>query len=201
MLHIVQHHRSPLKTFIIVVTSLALLAAGGYLLLLSLAPSLSIFQPSEPMNVSALEAPKVDTNRIIIPNISVDIPYGTDGQAALDRGAWWRYPERGNPEIGGNFIIAAHRFSIQTTPQETVKKSPFYNLDKLAVDDPIIIDYNGKRYGYKVSKTYTVTPTQTEIEAASEQPKLTLYSCTLEGSNDGRIVFEATPMGQVSVGD
>jgi sortase A len=198
MLHIQNERRFPVKSTVITIIALALLAAGGYILLLSMTPKLSIFYPSQPMDVSALEAPKPAENRIIIPSINVDIPYGDDGEAALDRGAWWRHPERGNPEKGGNFIIAAHRFSIQPTPQATVEKSPFYHLDKVKVGDPIIVDYNGKRYGYKISKQYTVTPTQTEIEAESEEPKLTLYSCELGGADAGRVVFEAMPVGEVT---
>lgn len=199
MLHIKHERHFPVKSAIFIIVALALVVAGGYVLLLAMTPKLPIFYPSEPMDVGALEAPKPSENRIIIPPINVNIPYGKDGQAALDRGAWWRYPERGNPETGGNFIIAAHRFSIQSTPQATVEKSPFYHLDKLKTGDPIIIDYGGKRYGYKITKQYNVKPTQTEIEAESDTPKLTLYSCELGGAKAGRVVFEATPMGEVTV--
>jgi len=198
MLELSPERRSPTKGIIITFFALALLGGGAYLLVLSFAPQIGVFKSQEPINVSALSEPKTKDNRIIIPAINVNIPYGTDGQAALDRGAWWRHPERGNPQKGGNFIIAAHRFSIQPTPQSTVEKSPFYHLDKLKKDDPILIDYNGKRYGYKVNDTSTVAPTQIEIEAESDKPKLTLYSCTLEGSQDGRIVITALPMGEVT---
>lgn len=151
------------------------------------------------MDVKALAAPKVGENKIIIPAINVNIPYGSDGKASLDRGAWWRNPENGNPEKGGNFIIAAHRFSIQPTPQATVIKSPFYHLDKLKVGDQIVVDYNGKRYGYKISKAYSVTPKQVEIEAPSDTPKMTLYSCELDGAEAGRVVFDAAFVGEVTL--
>lgn len=198
MLHIQPERRFSFKTTFFIFVALALIVSGGYVALLAMAPQIPIFYPSKPMDVTALEEPAPKDNRIIIPNINVNIPYGTDGQASLDSGALWRHPERGNPVDGGNFIIAAHRFSIQPTPQATVQKSPFYHLDKLKVGDPILIDYNGARYGYKISKRYNVKPTQTEIEAESDQPKLTLYSCELGGSEAGRIVFEATPMGEVT---
>lgn len=198
MLELATDRPSHAKGIIITFIAILFIACGGYLLLLSMAPQLTVFKSQEPLDVSALSEPDVKDNRVIIPTINVDITYGTDGQTALDRGAWWRYPERGNPEKGGNFIVAAHRFSIQPTPQSTVEKSPFYHLDKLKKDDPILIDYNGRRYGYKVSDISTVPPTQTEIEAKSSEPKLTLYSCTLEGSHDGRLVIVGKPMGEVT---
>ncbi|MCA9336972.1 class E sortase, partial [Candidatus Saccharibacteria bacterium] len=109
------------------------------------------------------------------------------------------YPERGNPEKGGNFIIAAHRFSIQPTPQSTIEKSPFYNIDKLAVSDKIVIDYDGARYGYEVEKVFDVKPNQIEIEAPSKESKLTLYSCELGGADAGRIVYVAKPLGLIAL--
>ena len=88
------------------------LLAGGYLLLLATSP---IIAPhfTKPITVATLAKPEAKDNRIIIPKIGVNIPYGTNGKLALDRGAWWRYPDHGNPEKGGNFVVAAHRFSIQ----------------------------------------------------------------------------------------
>ena len=54
------------------------------------------------------------------------------------------------------------------------------------------IFYQYKWYTYTVTKKYNVKPNATEIEAPSETSKLTLYSCSLGGSADGRIVIEAT---------
>jgi sortase A len=199
MLHIDKPRHVPVKGIVLTVIALVLVAIGGYILILVLTPNIPIFHSYQPMDVKAITAPKVGENRIIIPQINVDIPYGTNGTTSLDKGAWWRYPERGDPVKGGNFIIAAHRFSIQLTPQETAIKSPFYHLDKLKVGDPIIIDFEGKRYGYKINKTYTVKPTQTEIEAPTDTAKMTLYSCELGGSEAGRTVLDAQPMGEITV--
>lgn len=199
MLAMPKVNRHPIRTTLLCIIGLILIASGIYLLVIATAPTLTVLIPQQPIDSTTLPKPAVNDDRIIIPSINVNIPYGTDGQAALDRGAWWRYPDRGNPTDGGNFIIAAHRFSIQPTPQETIKKSPFYHIEKLTDGDTILIDYKGKRYGYTITKRYTVAPSQVEIEAKSDTPKLTMYSCTLEGSTDGRIVFEAKPMGEVSV--
>lgn len=175
-----------------------LLIGGGYLLSLVGAPTVAPLISMKPISVNALPAPTKSDNRVIIPKIGVNIPFG-EGQAALDRGAEWRYPERGNPETGGNFIIAAHRFSIQPTPQGTIEKSPFYSIDKLAVSDKIIVDYNGTRYGYEIEKATSESPNQTSIEASSEAPKLTLYSCEQDGSATGRVVLTAKPLGKVAL--
>ena len=200
MLH-VENRRHERRVGSIVIISVAVLLFGGGLYLLSLVTApvlLPYVEKSQTIDLAAIESPNVDKNRIIIPKIGVDIPYG-EGEVALDHGAQWRYPERGNPEDGGNFIIAAHRFALAATPQATLVKSPFYHIDKLVVGDEIVADYNGKRYGYKVEKIYDVKPTQVEIEAPSDTAKLTLYTCTLGGSSDGRVVIEASPLGEVTI--
>jgi len=200
MLALKQHKKRGFRTAIISVSAVVLMSAGLYVLSLTISPSLAPLIVQKPITVSALPAPQKTENRIVIPKIGVNIYYDK-GVQALDRGAQWRHPERGNPVDGGNFIIAAHRFSIQPTPLGTIEKSPFYSIDKLLVGDKIIIDYEGIRYAYEITNTFTVKPNQTEIEAASEDPKLTLYSCELDGSAGGRVVITAKPLGKVALGD
>ena len=183
---------------IIITTAISMLAGGLYLLSLVSAPLIAPVIAQKPIIVAELPKPTISENRIVIPKLGVNIAYAP-GEASLDRGAQWRYPDRGNPADGGNFIIAAHRFSIQPTPQGTVEKSPFYRIDQLTVDDKIIVDYEGVRYAYTIDKIFDVKPSQTEIEAASSMAKLTLYSCELGGSEAGRVVVTATPMGKVAV--
>lgn len=196
MLAIKQKRGNKIGTIIMSFFAVGLIGGGLYVLSLVVAPSFPQLV-SKPISAASLPEPKVGTNRIIIPKIGVNIPYGSDGVKALDAGAWWRYPERGDPEKGGNFIIAAHRFSIQPTIGQTIVKSPFYNIDKLGKGDQILIDYNGKRYLYTASDFKNVKPDQVEIEAPSDTAKLTLYSCDLGGSAEGRVVIVATPSGQV----
>lgn len=183
----------------IVIAVVVILMLGGlYLLTLIAAPVIAPVITQKPIVVDELPKPTVADDRVVIPKLGINIQYAP-GEASLDRGAQWRHPDRGNPADGGNFIIAAHRFSIQPTPQSTIEKSPFYRIDQLALDDKIIIDYKGTRYAYKINKIFDVKPTQTEIEAASDMPKLTLYSCELGGSEAGRIVVTAEPMGKVAL--
>ena len=186
------------RTAVITFFAVVLLVGGAYLLLLMFSPVVAPVIATPPIKVAELPAPVAAENRIVIPKLGVNIAYAP-GEASLDKGAEWRHPDRGNPASGGNFIIAAHRFSIQPTPQGTIEKSPFYRIDQLAVNDKIIIDYQGTRYAYAINKIFDVKPTQTEIEAKSDTPKLTLYSCELGGSEAGRVVITASPMGKVAI--
>ncbi len=190
-------HKRPVRG-IVVAVAIVLLLGGLYMLTLVSAPVIAPVIAQKPIVVTELPKPTVTEDRIVIPKLGVNIPYAP-GEASLDRGAQWRHPDRGNPADGGNFIIAAHRFSIQPTPQGTVEKSPFYRIDQLAMRDKIIVDYKGTRYAYEIDKIFDVKPSQIEIEAASDMPKLTLYSCELGGSEAGRIVITATPMGKVAL--
>ena len=134
---------------------------------------------------------KITKNRLYIPKIDINLPYAVGGPEVMEHGAWWRKPENGNPKDGGNFVLSAHRFIMGLTPQQTLRKSPFYNIDKLAVGDEIIIDYEGVRYAYTIREKLSVKPEATEIEQRTTQSQLTLYSCTLGGANDGRDVLIA----------
>lgn len=176
--------------------AVCLVGVGLYVLALAVSPSVAPLIFTKPINAKALPKAKNGENRIVIPRIGVNIPYGK-GRVALDRGAEWRHPERGNPKDGGNFVIAAHRFSIQPTPMGTIEKSPFYNIDKMKLGDSIVVDYDGARYAYEITKIFEVKPNQVEIEAPSEEAKLTLYSCELGGSEAGRIVISGKLLGQV----
>lgn len=199
MLMLSEKRGSKKRAGLLVCGGILLISGGLYVLSLVTAPIiLPALQIAKPIDAKTLAEPTVTKNRIIIPKIGVDIAYDK-GQQALDNGAEWRRPDSGNPAEGGNFVIAAHRFSLAPTPAETYRKSPFYHIDKLVVGDQILIDYNGTRYGYRVSEILSVSPDQVEIEDRGDIDKLTLYSCTLGGARDGRIVLIGSPLGEVTV--
>lgn len=198
MLKIKTKKSSSIKKRAALLVATGLMLIGTYILSLIGAPAVAPITVMKPINVSALPTPTITEDRIIIPKIGVNIAFAP-GEKSLNSGAQWRYPERGSPELGGNFIIAAHRFSIQPTPFDTIMKSPFYNIDKLTATDKIVIDYKGTRYGYEITELQSVANDQTTIEAPSEDPKLTLYSCELGGSAAGRAVLTAKPLGKVAL--
>lgn len=195
MLKINTKRKSTTTRRVVTLFAVIFMVGGAYTLSLVGAPAVAPLIVTKPIEVNALPTPTSE-RRIIIPKIGVNITYAP-GEGALDRGAQWRHPERGNPESGGNFIIAAHRFSIQPTPQSTIQKSPFYNIDKLTVSDKIVIDYDGVRYGYEIRSVSAVTKDQIGIESPSNEAKLTLYSCELDGASAGRVVLTAKPLGKV----
>lgn len=179
------------RNWLIGLAALVLIATGAYILILTQAPNLPV---ASPIDLDTNDDANDNRNRIQIEKMGVEVPYYSDNTpATLERGAWWRFPDRGDPTKGGNFILSAHRFYIGTTPQGTRARSPFYKLDTLAEGDKIRIFFDGKWYDYAVTRNYSVKPNATEIEDQSDEPKLTLYTCTLKGSADGRVVIEASP--------
>ena len=183
------------KGRLISVTAIMLLIGGLYTLVIAISPFISS-QTINPKNNSTTHLiskteNKTTENRLYIPKIDINLPYAAGGPEVMEHGAWWRKPENGNPKDGGNFVLSAHRFIMGLTPQQTLRKSPFYNIDKLAVGDEIIIDYEGVRYAYTIREKLSVKPEATEIEQRTTQSQLTLYSCTLGGANDGRDVLIA----------
>lgn len=186
------HRKKTGRNVLIALISLVLIGAGAYILILTQSAKLPV--PSS-IDLNTADDQNDMRNRIQIEKMGVEVPYFSENTpATLERGAWWRFPERGNPEKGGNFILSAHRFYLGTTPAGTRARSPFYKLDTLTEGDKIRVFYEGKWYEYEVTKKYAVKPNATEIEAESEEPKLTLYTCSLQGSADGRVVIEAMPL-------
>ena len=173
-----------------------MILAGLYTLAVALTPAIiaPTINPTSNKTVKQLQSKAAITeNRLYIPKIDVNLPYATGSETVMEKGAWWRQPDNGNPADGGNFVLSAHRFIMGLTPQQTLRKSPFYNINKLEIGDKIYIDYSGKRYKYTISKIFAVAPDAVEIEQRTDQPQLTLYSCTLGGASDGREVIIATP--------
>ncbi len=181
-----------------------LLAGGLYLLYNTLSPMLPDLTVDAQATTNKLktEAPQVKENRLYLPQINVDVPIvdiNGNEAAALDKGAIHRAPENGNPKDGGNYVLAAHRFTLGLTPSETRAKSPFYHIDEMKVNDQVYVDYSGTRYAYKITSIDpNVAPTDVAIENRTQSPALTIYSCGLTGSDGNRYVLHAELLGTVS---
>ena len=178
------------------------LLGGGYLLATTLSPALPgdlTGQVSAVSKIVSQRQPDIKSDRLYVPKIGVDVAIvkGVTDRT-LAGGAWHRVPENGDPLSGGNFVLAAHRFHLGYTPQQTRAQSPFYHIDALDNGDQVYVDYNGVRYAYEVTKRYSVAETDVQIEAPSREAKLTLYSCDLRGPAAGREVVEAKPVGTIA---
>lgn len=189
-----------------VVLSVLLLVGGVYMLLNTLSPVLPDPTADPQATVKKLQTkePVITENRIYMPQINVDVPIvdiNGNEELALTKGAIHRAPQSGNPKDGGNYVIAAHRFSMGITPAQTRQLSPFYHMDQMKVDDQIYVDYDGVRYAYKITEKKRVSASSIEIEYRTDKPRLTIYTCTLSGSNDGREVLFAEPIGTVTWSD
>lgn len=182
------------------------LLAGGYILAITLAPAVDMWGPPADATAKKLKAekPTLSENRLYVPKVNIDeaiVDINGDEAAALERGAVHRAPDNGNPDEGGNFVLAGHRFQLGLLPSQTRKKSPFYHIDQLHKGDQIYVDYNGTRYAYEVTERKLVKPDAVEIEQRTDGPRLTLYSCELTGPESGREVVIAKPVGTVAWDD
>lgn len=178
-----------------IIVAIIFLVGGIYVAYLSLLAPLHQINVTETSQAQYIKdhAPKVSSqDTLIIPKISVNAPINPGGKATLENGAiWHRQPQNGDPANGGNFVLAGHRYQFAITPDRTIQNSVLYDLDKMKLGDKLLVDWHKKRYTYKITKIYSVKPSAVEIEERSGKPKMTLYTCTLAGSTDGRIVIEA----------
>ncbi len=177
---------------VIAALAVIMILAGAYLLyLVIIAPKII---PSSSQAVS-IDPEKPPEKQLVITKIGVNAPIVADDLTQLDEGKIvQRTGSDGDPDKGGNFVLSGHRFMMDYTPQRVQQKSVLYNLDKLVEGDEIVVYWNYKPVTYKVTRTHEVKPNQVEIEDPTTEDKLTLYTCTLAGSYDGRLVVEAEPV-------
>ncbi len=84
------------------------------------------------------------------------------------------------PDADGIVAIAGHR---------TTHGAPFYRLDRLEQGDAIVVDFQGRRYTYRVDRFETVRPTQVEVLQAHRDPRaIALVTCTPAYSAAYRLV-------------
>lgn len=172
--------------------------AGFYVMVNALSPA--VFDALTPADATAKklisQRPEKGDNRAYIPKINVEVPIQSlagDERLALEKGAIHRSVSSGNPRDGGNYVVTANRFNLSLTPQQTKAQSPFYYLNKLAAGDDIYIDYEGTRYAYEVAERTTVPAASEDIEARTDDDRLTLYT----SSANGHEVVVAKPVGRI----
>ncbi len=133
---------------------------------------------------------------IYIPMINVSAPIVTDVksydsaavQLGLRRGPL-QYGSSVDPGHKGNLVIVGHSSGQLWAPGGY--KFVFTLLDKMALNDRILVDYKGNRYIYRVSETKVVPPTDLSVVQPTTEPQLTLITCTPVGTSKNRRVIIA----------
>lgn len=114
-------------------------------------------------------------NSLIIPAMMLQSPTLEGSEKDwfnLLKNGIWRWPGSSTPDKGGNTVFLAHRFSY------TGPHGAFYYLDKLHPGDEIGVIWNNHTYTYRVVSSSEVPPTDTAIEGATQDPRITLFTCT-----------------------
>lgn len=145
--------------------------------------------------VSAAPAANIPPT-IIIPNINVNAPVVVDIQShneadvqmGLKRGVL-HYGSTAFPGQKGNVVLFGHSSAQVWAPGDY--KFVFTLLNTLRENDPIIIDYEGTRYIYRVTDTKIVPPTDFSVVQQTDIPELTLITCTPVGTNKNRLIVHA----------
>lgn len=127
-------------------------------------------------------------DHLVIPKIGVDkyVVQGI-GEQDLRRGPG-HYPETVMPGELGNAAIAGHR---------TTYGAPFFDLDRLkASDDIFLTDTQGRRWDYKVDRSFVVSPNDVSVLDPTPFAQLTLTTCTPRFSAASRLIVTAKLFGQ-----
>ena len=119
-----------------------------------------------------IEIPKIKVNAAILE--------GTDDRALkYTVGHYPGYGEIGQP---GNYVLLGHR--------NYVYGHFFRNIDKLEVGDQINIKKNTDTYTYLVTKSFVVAPEDVWVLKQTEDPTITLITCTPIGTYTDRLIVK-----------
>jgi LPXTG-site transpeptidase (sortase) family protein len=175
------------------VLTLVVLAFALYMVLLPFMPNVGWWIAREAPIISrpatvaipkaAAAMPAAPT--LIIPSLGMtQTIHESEDESGLNLGVWHR-PLTATPEKYSNTVLAAHRHT---------RSGPgvFYHLDKLQKGDDIYVYWDSKRYTYAVDNITIVPPTEVAVEAPTDFPRLTLYTCTPLWSFKDRLVVQAS---------
>src|SRR6478672_8465408 len=161
---------------------IAILLINGYVILLPFLPNLLYSHDKHSPKARAITkqatthtgnpAIASDAEQLLIPSMVFDQAVHEGKDMRTLREGLWRLPYTSTPDKGSNTVIVGHRFTY-TNPRGTL-----YHLDKVHPGDPIAVLWHGKKYQYTVTEVKEVKPTQVEIEAPTEDSRLTIYTCT-----------------------
>lgn len=124
--------------------------------------------------------------KIVLPNEQIDIKVV---EAPIIDGYWETSEVNAShgegsamPGQKGNMVIFAH-----------ARVGLFYNLKNVKENDLIYVFTKNKWFQYKVTKTSSVYPNQTEVIAPTKNEELTLYTCS-GFADEKRLIVTAVPL-------
>ena len=146
---------------------------------------------------SNAETPVSADPKLIIPKIAVDEPIVWDADAssqsslnaAMARGVVWFNIQGANARPGerGNFVVSGH--SSNDWLDSGNHKFVFARLERMAAGDVVYVNYNSKRYTYKITRTQVVKPTDVSaLQIGSDKPYITLITCVPLGTALNRLL-------------
>lgn len=155
------------------------------------------FRPPANTTAAAPEAPDPKAPaRLYIPDINLSAPVVVDEdsydntriQTALQRGVV-QFGASADPGERGNVVIVGHSSGQLWAPGDY--KFVFTLLDKLKMNDRILVDFKGQRYIFRVDSSKVVRPTDLSVLQHTGEPRLTLITCTPVGTVKDRLVITA----------
>lgn len=145
------------------------------------------------------DVPVGPDTKMVIPKINVDAPVvmgvgptNEDQLKAMANGiAHVKYPgAASDPGQAGNAVFSAHSSSDWTDSGDY--KFIFVQLERMAKDDIIYINYQSKRYTYKVFDIKVVMPDDVaSLNYTGSDPIITLITCTPLGTAQKRLLVFA----------
>jgi sortase A len=164
---------------------LILMFAGAAGVAIPLVPfTLSVFAGNENSRISVTgsEVKLKEENRLIIPEIGVDMPIAQN-ENALERGGWV-FPDASTPDGGGNTVIFGHRFKYLPPLSNT-----FYQLDRVKTGDTFSLSWQGKIYNYRITEMKIIRPEDLSVLSREGTARVSLITCTPLFSSKQRLVI------------
>jgi LPXTG-site transpeptidase (sortase) family protein len=156
-------------------------------------------QSSDQTEADAVIEPVNTDFSVVIPRLRANAPVVADVdpfnaaeyQVALSKGVAHAH-STAYPDEAGNIFLFAH--SAGNFYEANRYNSVFYLLNKLTVDDEIILFFEGEPYRYQVTETKLVSPDEVsylEGNAEGDTKTLTLMTCWPAGTTLERLLVFA----------
>ena len=122
--------------------------------------------------IAIIKIPRIGVEKTVVQGVGIEDLKKAPGH----------YPGTPMPGEEGNAAIAGHR---------TTYGAPFYNLDEVKPNDPILVTTLRGRFRYEVIDTRIVTPSHVEVLDNTADNRLTLTTCHPRFSASQRMVITA----------